>query len=297
MGVSIRKTEAYFEFNHGQTIPESPRQVLSLAERAVSALIVQGIHENISHLIVATTCPDMLSPSLGQMLNEKFHSTFSNCHTIDIVQGCAGGVTAMILASQLSELNKSSVMVVQADAAQKATSKSTAIHKIFGNGAFACLIVHESSNKKLLHYKSRQYKGLSEVVTVKLGHDADAIIIKEKKDIALDPRKHLGLSLDNSLALQLLRNAETFYIEFVKESTAPDILILHQVNPDIMKHLRSVFIKYKVEFIDGSAITGNCGSASVGIALNNIKTNTEGKRILLCSFGTGGVITAGLWQN
>lgn len=297
MGVLISKTEAYFEFNNGESIPERPRQVLSLAEKTVSSLFLQGLPDNISHLIVATTCPDMLSPSLGQMLNEKFHASFLDCHTIDVVQGCAGGVTAMILASQLSELNKSSVMVVQADAARKATSKSNLIHKNFGNGSFACLISPTNHDKGLLHYKSRQYKGLSEVVTVKLGHDADGIIMAEMKDMANDPRKHLGLSMNNSLAVQLLRNAETFYNDFVKESAVPDVMILHQVNPDIMKLLQRVFKKYKINFIDGSALTGNCGAASVGIALNNVKDTIQGKKIFLCSFGTGGVITAGLWQN
>lgn len=297
MGISIARTEAYFEFNNDENIAENPRQVFTLAEKVVIPIITDNESKKISHLIAATTCPDMLSPSLGQMLNEKFHTTFSDSHTIDVVQGCAGGVTALILASQLAELHKSSVIVVQADAARKATSKSKPIHRIFGNGSFACTVSHNDSSKRLLHYKSKQYKGLSEVVTIKLGHDSDEIIIREAKDMATDPRKHLGLALNKTLALQLIRNAESFYKDFVSESTAPDTMILHQVNPDILKLLKSVFSKYKLEFVDGSATTGNCGAASVGIALHHVKDNIKGKKVLLCSFGTGGVITAGLWQN
>jgi 3-oxoacyl-[acyl-carrier-protein] synthase III len=297
MGVHISKSESYFEFNNGENIPEKPRQVLSLAERSLTALISDGGASDVSHLIVATTCPDMLSPSLGQMINERFSPVFSASHTIDVVQGCAGGVTALILGSQMSELNKSSVVVVQADAAQKATSRSKDIHKIFGNGSFACRIDYSSNGKKLLHSKSKQYKGLSEVVTVKLGHDADDIIMRNKAEMASDPRKLLGLSMNNNLAMQLLRNAESFYTEFVIESEKPDALILHQVNPSILAHLRSVFAKYNVEFIDSSALTGNCGAASVGIAFHRVRAQLEGKKILLCSFGTGGVITAGLWKN
>jgi 3-oxoacyl-[acyl-carrier-protein] synthase III len=203
----------------------------------------------------------------------------------------------MILGSQLAALGKSSVLVVQADAAKKATSKSKEINKIFGNGSFACLISHDKSERGLLHYKSRQYKGLSEVVTIRLGHDADELIMKEKKDITNDPRKHLGLSMNNSLGLKLIKNAESFYLEFVKESIAPDVMILHQVNPLIIKHLQSVFSKYKMEFVDVAEITGNCGAASVGIALSKVKDTVQNKKVLLCSFGTGGIITAGLWQN
>ena len=193
-------------------MPERPRQVLSLAQRTVHALLARGATEKISHLIVATTCPDMLSPSLGQMLHEQFHLQLLNTHTIDLVQGCAGGVTALILASQLAELNHSTVMVVQADAAKKATSKSKSIHRIFGNGSFACLISSGHAGKGLLHYKSRQYQSLSEVVTIKMGHDADEIIEKREKDLAKDPRKYLGLCIDSALAVRLLRNA-TFETE------------------------------------------------------------------------------------
>ncbi len=298
MGVSMRAMHSYFEFENGKELLEEPRQVLSLAEKSLKPFFdLKELPEHLSHLIITTTCPDMLAPSLGQMISEKFHSSFSNCHTIDIVQGCAGGVTAMILGSQLAELNKSSVLIVQADAARKATSRSKKINKIFGNGSFACLISHDQSERGLLHYKSRQYKGLSEVVTVKLGHDADNIIMREVKDMAHDPRKHLGLSLNNSLALKLIRNAESFYLEFVKESIAPDVMILHQVNPLIIRHLQSVFAQYEMEFVDVTEITGNCGAASVGIALNTVKGAIQGKKVLLCSFGTGGIITAGLWQN
>ena len=288
---------AYFEYLNGSDLPEQPKQVFSLAEKSLLPTIESGLPDPISHLIAATTCPDILAPSLGQLIIERFHSTLKNCHSIDIIQGCAGGVTSMILGSQLAELNKSSVLVVQADAAKKATSKTKRINKIFGNGSFACLISYKKdSTEGLLHSKSRQYKGLSEVVTINLGHDAEEIIMKEKKDMANDPRKYLGLSMNNLLAIRLMRNAEEFYIDFIKEAASPDIMILHQVNPVILRHLKSVFKKYKFEFVDISELTGNCGVASVGIALNSVKDTIQGKKVLVCSFGTGGVITAGLWQ-
>lgn len=296
MGVVIERMESYCEYITASPPQEFSRQVLSLARRSVVP-IVAGDPKDISHLVVATTCPDMLAPSLSHMLVEEFHSNFSQCHALDIVQGCAGGVSALILGSQLAQLNKSSVMVVQADAAKKATSRSKPISRIFGNGSFACLLRYTESAQGLIHFKSQQYKGISEVVTVKLGHDADEVIVKHKAEIADDSRKYLGLSLSNVLALRLLRNAEKFYQDFVRESCTPDTMILHQVNPEIMKRLQRVFSKYHVDFIDRSSITGNCGAASVGIALHQAGGFVKGKKIMLCSYGTGGVITAGLWQN
>ena len=297
MGISIVGMNGYFEFANGHRLAEKPKQVLSLASKSIQAFIDHGMPDNLSHLVIATSCPDMIAPSLGQMLNEKFHSAFSRCHTIDIVQGCAGGVTAMILGSQLCQMHQSSVMVIQADAAKKATSKSKQINSIFGNGSFACLMSYDASAKGLLHYQSRQYKGLSEVITIGLGHDADQIIMSETEDMRHDPRKHLGLSLNKVLAMRLFKQAEMFYLDFIQGAPCPDIMILHQVNPLIIRHLKSVFAKYKTVFVDVASLTGNCGAASVGIALNHVKDTIHNKKVFLCSFGTGGVITAGLWQN
>lgn len=288
--------DGYSEFSGIDDLSERPGQVLHLAEKSLKSLIDGGLPVNISHLVVATTCPDSLAPSLGQTIVERFSHVFSNCHAIDIVQGCAGGVTALILGSQLAELNKSSVMVVGADAARKSTSRSSPINRIFGNGSFACLISYENSEKGLALSKSHQYKGLSEVVHIRLGHDADQVISRESKTIVADPRKYLGLKMNNFLAIKLLRKAEQFYLDFIEISGKPDIMILHQVNPMILKLLSAIFRKYQVEFINISDKTGNCGVASVGVALNSIKDTVSNKKVFLCSFGTGGVITAGFWN-
>jgi 3-oxoacyl-[acyl-carrier-protein] synthase III len=296
MGTIFTGMDGYSEFSEKGDLSERPGQVLHLAEKSLKSLIDAGLPVNISHLIVATTCPDSLAPSLGQTIVERFSHVFSNCHAIDIVQGCAGGVTALILGSQLAELNKSSVMVVGADAARKSTSLSSPINRIFGNGSFACLISYENSEKGLALSKSRQYKGLSEVVNIRLGHDADQVISRESKTIVADPRKYLGLKMNNFLAIKLLRKAEQFYLDFIEISGKPDIMILHQVNPMILKLLSAIFRKYQVEFINISDKTGNCGVASVGVALNSIKDSVSDKKVFLCSFGTGGVITAGFWN-
>lgn len=295
MGVRISNIHGYFEYSTN-SLPEQKKQVFQLAKKVIHPLIKFGLPINLSHIFVATSCPDMLSPSLGQMLKEEFNDQLASCQSLDIIQGCTGGVSAMIIASQICELNESTVLVINADAAKKATSRSKPIHRIFGNGSFSCLIGYDNSDKRLIYSKSKQYNGLSEVITINLGHDSDEIIMKNIEDIKIDPRKHLGLSMNNVLAKKLFSYAEGFFKDFIKESQSPDIMILHQVNPIIMKHLERIFAKYKVRFINVSKSTGNCGAASVGIALDLIQEDIRGQKVLLCSFGTGGVITAGLWQ-
>lgn len=271
--------------------------VTGLASEALSPLLNNGCPEHFSHVVVATTCPDTLAPTLGQRINQHFYPRFANCHVLDLVQGCAGGISAMILGSQLSELNKSSVMVVLADAARQAVSEKNTLRKFFGNGSFSCVIEHDEFSRGLIHFKTRQYHNLSELVSVKLGHYAHQTIRKEKDKVISSPLDLLGLSMNPTMAIRLLHHAEEFYREFIAEcNTIPDIIVFHQVNPDILKTLQKLFSSKHCVVVDFSETIGNCGAASFGIAMNMIKDTLQNKKVFLCSFGTGGVISAGLWQ-
>ena len=273
----------------------SKREVEQLALDAIRPLLNR--HSNhFSHLITATSCPDSIAPSLGQCIIERLHKDFGNLPCFDLVQGCAGGVSAMILASQLAEQNRSSVMLVSADAARKATSQSSDLHSFFSNGSFACVISYSDSPKGLLKYRSRQFENLSGVVTIRLGHDSDEIIQSFPEVMAQDPRKHLGLIMNNRMAIQLMKEAEKFYVDFTEVDDVPDILLLHHVNPHIISHLQNVFSRYPVEFINHSDEVRNCGASTTGVVLYRIFDKIKDKKVMICSFGTGGVITAGLWK-
>jgi 3-oxoacyl-[acyl-carrier-protein] synthase III len=93
-----------------------------------------------------------------------------------------------------------------------------------------------------------------------------------------------------------MKEAEGFYLEFIEQTGHPDLLILHQVNELIINHLEKVFSRYPVRFINIAKQSGNCGCATTGILLHHIQHEIENKKVMICSFGTGGVITAGLWQ-
>lgn len=270
------------------------RSVFNLANKCLQDVIEEN--KIYSHLLASTSCPDSISPSLAQCITQYNHEKLHASHTVDIVQGCSGGVSSMIMASQLAEFNKSDILVIAADAAKKATSVSNDAYRVFKNGAFGCCISHTNDRRGLIHHKSCQYKDLYEVVTIRLGHDADKVITENIGDVGLDPRKYLGLKLDNHLALKLVQMAERFYLDFVADSGHPDIMILHQVNVPIIDHLQKIFGKYPIHFINKAEQTGNCGCATTGIVLNSIKNDIKNKKVMICSFGTGGVIIAGLWQ-
>ena len=295
MGVEFGSMNCHYEYGKDFDHVHFPKQVIHLACKVLEPL-TKDTELKASHLIVATTCPDNLAPSLGQELNKYFHPFFSDVHVIDIVQGCAGGVSALLLASQLAEINNKKVVVVIADAAKKACDKENKDYDIFGNGSFSCVVSPNESLKGLIHFKSRQYPELTEVVSIKLGHDADEILINTE-NISQNPRKYFGLKMNRELAIELMVKAISFYEEFIKEvKTDPDVLILHQVNPKIIAFLSKIFSKKGVQIINVSELVGNCGAASVGITLKLAEKELTGKKVAICSFGTGGVITTGMWQ-
>lgn len=292
MGVLI--THMNSVFNRANSYSDT---VVSLATQAITPILQNGAPKHFSHVVVATTCPDTLAPTLGQSLNHVFYPRFANSHVLDLVQGCAGGLSAMVLATQLCEFTKGNVAVVLADAARQSVSDQNNLRQYFGNGAFSCVIQYTDGTQRLIHHRTKQYKNLSELVIVRLGHQTHMEILDKQKKILNGPLDYLGLHMNPILAIKLLRHAEEFYNEFLQEcNVKPDVMIFHQVNPEILNILQGVFRKHVDEFINLGEVIGNCGAASFAIAMEQIKDKLPGKKVFLCSFGTGGVISAGMWQ-
>jgi 3-oxoacyl-[acyl-carrier-protein] synthase III len=293
MGVRIDHLHAFVEEGRPPA-PAETGSVFKLAQMCLNQVIHGGV--NYGYLVCATSCPDTIAPSLGQCINQHYNKIFCSSHVIDLVQGCTGGVSALILGSQLAEANRCNVAVIVSDAAKKATSVSSAVYPVFKNGVFGCCISYSADGPRMIHHQSCQYKDLYTIISIGLGHDADTVITKNRNTVCADPRKYLGLKLNNNLAIKLMQKAESFYLDFIAVTGHPDILILHQVNVVIVNHLQKVFEKYPVVFINVAKQTGNCGAATTGITLDLIKDKVKNKKVMICSFGTGGAIIAGLWQ-
>ena len=274
MGVHISHMNSVF--NRANSYSET---VTNLATSAAAPILLNGAPKHFSHVVVATTCPDTLAPTLGQSLNQFFYPRFAGSHVLDLVQGCAGGLSALVIATQLCELTKDNVMVVLADAARQSVSDDNNLRQYFGNGAFSCVLQYTDGPQRLIHHRTKQYKNLSELVMIRLGHRTHLEIQDKQKSILTSPLDHLGLHMNPILAIKLLRHAEEFYREFFAEcNTKPDVMIFHQVNPDILNVLQGVFSKYVDDFINLGNLIGNCGSASFAIAMDQIKEKLPEKK-------------------
>ena len=267
--------------------------VFHLANQALKHIVDKEIEY--SHLVAATSCPDAIAPSLGQCINQQYNSPWAILIPLILYRDAPVGYQRLYWL-------RNSVNIIRAMCwwlplmLLKKLPHHPAKYLSYSKMVFLYVVFHMLKCKKLIHHQSRQYKDLYNVVTIGLGHDADAIIAANIEEVATDSRKHLGLKLNNHLAIKLMKEAEGFYLDFISKTGHPDILILHQVNELIINHLQQVFAKYPTQFINMAKETGNCGCATTGIVLDHLKNKIENKKVMICSFGTGGVITAGLWQ-
>lgn len=267
--------------------------VLEIASSALVGLFEKIESQKFGFLVTATSCPDRVAPSFGQEVASRFSERFSSSQVFELIQGCSGGTAALALGYQLAAFNKTSVVVLLADAARLAVSRNSYARDQFANAAFACVIEYrEGVDSKLVHSMSRQYSDLVEVVQVPIGHSLREKLEKHDfSEIRKDPASILGLHFRNDLAIRLIRRARGFYEEFIRETgEKPDSLILHHVSPKVIRMLKET-VFHDVNVIDLTDEVKNCGCASVGIVFNRSFESLKGKTTLICSFGTGGMIS------
>ncbi len=298
-GVQIRSLR---HLSGGPGFPEEsarlPKDVSNLSrvmlERVFAEEEKAGRPLKFSRFFVCTTTPDRLCPSLGQMLQSMFPTVLSRVPTHDIVQGCAASITTLSLAAEWVAATGSRVLFLAADTAGRAVSTRSSLHSGFSDGAFGCVIEPtEDASKGLLKHCTIHYSDVRDVVLVELGHRTRDLL-KDLKDQDLEDA--LGLKFDRRKALQLAGQAKAFSEEFFEGQSPADHVILHQVNPKILEEVRKDAFAKQPGFIDRSHEVGNCGVATVGVVLSLHWDQVQGRKVFLCSFGTGGVITGSYWQ-
>lgn len=256
-----------------------------------------GRPTDITHLLVVTSGPDRLAPSLAQELRRKVN--IPDCLTIDIVQGCSGGAAALILAGQLASRSGARIMVVAADAAHESVSPRSPMRAVLRNGAFCCMVSHVQNDDSvgLLSHMTRQYPDLTDIVEIPIGHELKHLVEKEPgpRDEFLNPAAKFGFRVDNRMVLKMLRRSSQLMLDLQELGVAPDVVVSHHPNARISEILRGRRFFSKTVFVDASE-QGNCGAATTGIALCKAGDLLLGKKVLVGGFGTGGAFACGIWQ-
>lgn len=290
MGIFIDNIEVAYYSGEELLNVESP--VLSLSKEVINNVLSRNKEISFEWMITSTSAPDKLAPSLGHEIKKLVGSRQGFC--IDIIQGCAGGVNSLVLASELAAAKKCNVLVVCADAARQSVIASNPLRKNFCDGAFACIVKYVPDSRGLIFSFSQQYEELKDIVQIRLGHYSKSIINKNDKS-PTELIDRLGFDLDNNLVWRMVRKSKEIAIKLKEENLNPDLIITHFPNLKISKIISDMGIFQSNQFVDLSEV-GNAGVATVGFGLNKINNQFENKKILLVGFGTGGVVSCGCWQ-
>ncbi len=294
MGSRLIKTSSYISFNKRE---EGGRySVTKMATSVLSNTIKNYDTSNIAYFITVTTCPDYIAPSLGQVLIASIDSVPRSVQILDLVQGCAGATNALILGSSLASTSGQEVIIVIADAALNGIDNVSPLNSVFSNGAFSCIIVPDDSGKGLLFKDHSYFESLVDIVKVPVGQNT-AYDILAQPNIIHDPWTFLQLTVDSRQLVSFKNQAEPYILSLIERMPVkPDFAIFHTANKNVTSLLLKILDIHNIAMFDMFDEVKNCGASSVGVIIDKKYPLLHNKKVLICSFGTGGGINLGLWQ-
>lgn len=246
---------------------------------------------NVDYIIVATTTPDQLIPSVASQVQSRLK--IKNAGTVDIASACAGFVNGIILAKGLIAANThKKVLVIGADTLSKKldmSDRTTCV--LFGDGAGAVLV--EASDENHLFdaitgtngdygkdlYLSNQHVPINgiDIIANDKFHQNGRVVYKWAVQTLTSGLKEL--SHKNNIALDQI-----------------DYFIPHSAN---FRMLEAVFKELNIPIekcLDSVRQYGNTSAASVPLAwFEGLKSGKlkRGDKLSLIGFG-GGFTYAGI---
>ena len=263
--------------------------VVELGYKAsIKALKEAGINpEELELILVSTATPKNFFPSDACLIQAELGA--SNAVAFNISAACTGAIFGLETAYRFMQSGAyKKALVVCSEALSKAVDwedRSTCV--LFGDGAAAFVLSLE--------------EGTGGVLSVKIKSDGtkgDAIKCRARdmKNILVDNEKEKDyISMDGREVFKFATKAMADSIQEVldqHELTSDDIkyIVPHQANTRIIDY---AIKKLKIEpnkFYVNIDRFGNTSSASIGIALSEMKENNlikEGDKIILVGFGAG----------
>jgi len=242
---------------------------------AVSAISNANIDkEDIDMIIVATSSPEKISPSIACTIHEKLKLQ-KNIPAFDINAVCSGFIYGLTIASSMIDSGTCNrILLIATESYSKNTNWDDRHSVFFGDGAGAVIL--EKSEKGWI-YSELQANGSGTGMTG-FNQPLNAPFIMNAKEV-WDQAVSV---LPNSIK-QVLSNTNTSIDEIsMLVPHQPSINILKVIANDInipMTKVKTVMDRY-----------GNIAGASIPIALHEALTNNQivkGDKILLTAIGSG----------
>lgn len=250
--------------------------------RAIEAAGISS--QDIDMIIVATTTPDQILPSVACKLQTMLGITHF-CPAFDITAACAGFSYVLSIADKFIRLGEAkNILVVGAEVMSRITNwndRSTCI--LFGDGAGAVIVgaSNEPGIESTVLHAGGSHQDLITVSSGLCGQrklDEEPVILMKGNEVFKLAVTYLGEVVDEVLAKANLSKQEV------------DWLIPHQANMRIISAMAKKLSLPMDKVITTIEHQGNTSSASIPLALDwAVRRDIikRGERLLLESFGAG----------
>lgn len=260
---------------------------------AKKALEKSGLDpQEIGLFIAVTVTSPKYTNSMGTYIAGKLGL---QCPSFEIKTGCASSVYAIIMAAQFINSGTKNVLVASGETPSKVTGTDTNLLYAVGDGGGAVILSKTEDNKK-------------GIPTAFLGSEGKYSGTMGTPGILPPNQEDLD---NNAYFMQMGKESADFIEEMWKvipnilyrnsglNENGIDLLIPHQVNKKLLNLVMDASGISKQNTINLISKYGNCGSASILIALDHALENNKiknNKSIMLIAVG-GGVSYGGLILN
>lgn len=243
--------------------------------------------KTIDLILVATITPDGMMPSVASLVQAKCGLNAQTCLSYDINAACTGFVVAMQNAQAMLEAGfVSNALVIGAETLSKILDfKDRTTSVLFGDGAGA-IIMRRSSSKKMFHY---------------LRSEGDLTGVLTSDGLSLNPEMVFDQSSTHYLRMQgqavfrfAVKAIEDVLVNLLNKQDLKvdqiDWIVPHQANRRIIEYVANKMNIELTKFYLNLDQYGNTSSASIPIALSEMRTKgllKEGMRVICVGFGAG----------
>jgi len=255
---------------------------LAAAQKALKAANFPA--EDLDLIVVGTTTPDYLYPSVGCLVQNKLGAT--KAAAFDVSAACSGFNFALTVGSSFVEKGThKNVLVVGADTSSKYldwTDRGTCI--LFGDGAGAVLLTASDDDAGILSHWLKSEGHLGHLLIMPGGGSRDPEQ-KNSRFITMDGKEVF------KFAVRVLEEATRESLKLAGITLEEvDLLIPHQANMRIIQHVIKKMGLPKEKVYVNLDRYGNTSAASIPLALDEALADgkiNKGDIIALVGFGAG----------
>ncbi|MBW6512831.1 MAG: ketoacyl-ACP synthase III [Desulfuromonadaceae bacterium] len=238
--------------------------------------------ESIESIICATSSPDRMQPATATRIQEL--CGLKSAYAFDLNSVCSGAIFALKVASGLISDGAANVLVVAAEVYSKILNPAQlTTFPYFGDGSGSALLSKSHSGYEVVDFVLGSDGSGADVIQVPAGGTMLPFNkVEDEKDLYF---QMVGRKVFD---FACAKGAEVVDILSERNGIAPDVVISHQANINVIKEISCRSMVPMNKFYINLDRYGNTAAASVLIALDEyLEGNKSADNIFLVAFGGG----------